>query len=234
MVVLLLTLAGCSREPEAVRLPPPPSSTLPPPPPPPSEVGEFAFRIHKDVRSPTRLACWGCYQKARDAVKMVNGVSEVLIYPDSAVLVVRYVRTRLRDLADVVIAIKKALPEVETESLGEAPPISTRVRLTREIPEPLRPAFEKAADGGSLVVVRCSARACGSCEAGEPASWGEGVIRAVIDLDETPAAKVWLAPEAVPEWIVYDRRGNELGRWRGHVDAADMERRLPAMRARAQ
>src|SRR5207244_1509021 len=105
--------------------------------------------------------------------------------------------------------------------MGEPGPIGRRVRLSNEIPKSLRAAFERARDAGrAVVVVKCEAKACAVCAATEP-SWGDCVFPTSIDLDTAPEATVFLAPEAVPEWVCFDRRGVELGRWRGRIDQKD-------------
>lgn len=79
-----------------------------------------------------------------------------------------------------------------------------------------------------LLVVKCVAPACPRCTVPEP-EWGKEVLRIDVDLDEIREAKVWLAPEAVPEWIAIDRQGREMGRWRGRIDPADFHERLARM-----
>lgn len=235
IVFCVLLLAGCSRKPPPAPLPPPPAN------PPTSartpdelqKVVECAIRVTRDPRSRSGLACWTCYQRLREALKGIRGVTEVKVYPDGGFVVARYRTDELSDAGRLTAAIGENMPGAETERLEEVPVIPRRIRLTKDVPRPVKAALNQATAQQPLIVVKCVAAACERCKAPEP-GWGDRVIRIEVDLDETVGALAWLAPEAVPEWVCFDRRGNELGRWRGGIELTTFEERLRDLLGRAE
>jgi len=223
----VLLLAACDRP--APPSPPSPVPKAPPSPPPieePSDFVDYAFRITKDARTDGGMACWGCYRKAQAGIRAVPGVQRVEPYPDEGYFDVRYERRRLRDRTDVYMALKKALPEVEIESIGALPEFSRRVRMTNQVPPEVRAILDQATDAKPLVVIKLTGRgACAACAFQEP-PWGSRVVRADLDVDAVAGLKPWLAPQAVPEWVALDRAGGYLGRWEGAFDPAAFDEQL--------
>jgi copper chaperone CopZ len=226
LAAALLAIAACSRQSPPPPKPLPAAKSQPPASP---TLHEFSYQISGDARSPSGLACWSCYLRAQDELKTVKGVTDVKVHPDAGLL---EVRTRGSE-DGLVAAIRKALPGSESLPLSATPPIPRRVRMTKEIPLVLKQAFAEATDERPLIVAKCVAAACSTCEGPEP-DWGDSVMRVEIDLDARPEAKVWLTPEAVPEWICFDRHGRELHRWRGRVDGAGFVSRLRELVSRAR
>lgn len=228
----MLLAASCSREPAAP--PPAPAAAPAPAPPEPPEFRDAAFRIVGDSRSPSGWACWVCYQDTRDSLESTPGVKDVTLYPDAGIIVVRMLMKDVADAAGLVPAIRRAMPAAGVEPQGEPEPVSRPMRLTRELPRVLRGAFVEASEERPLIVIKCVAAACARCDAPEPDEWGDEVVRVDVDLETNPEAGPCLAPEAVPEWICFDRQGNELGRWRGRIDPRRFQDQLAGMVAAAR
>ncbi len=237
-LVVLILAVGCSRRaPAPVVVPVAPvtaaSTAKPPPPAVEEKIAERAFKVSKDGRSRERLACWPCYLNLRDELRHSKGVRDVTVNPDPGHVIVKYERAVISDAAELVGLIEKLFKGVECTPLEEVPDFSTRIRLTREVPQPVRVAIASLTRELPVVVVKCIAPACRECMIDDP-KWGPEVMRVDIDLDKTPGALAWLTPEAVPEWIALDRGGNELGRWRGRIEPRDFESKLAGIVSRGR
>ncbi len=237
-LLLLVVGASCSRrDPTPVVVPAAPTTATSTAQPPPSvaedKIVERAFKISKDGRSRERIACWPCYLSLRDELRHSKGVRDVTINPDPGHVIVKYERAVITDAAELVGLIEKYFKGIECTPLEAVPDFSTRIRLTREVPQPIRTALGSLTKELPVVVVKCVAPACRECAIDEP-KWGPEVLRVDIDLDKTQGALAWLIPEAVPEWIALDRGGNELGRWRGRIESRDFEAKLAGIVSRGR
>ena len=233
--VLSASFVACSREADPVP-PTPPVTAAAEEIDPEAESAEEpglvtrAYRFREVPRSKSNLTCWLCFYRARDAARATPGVVEVRVHPDSELVIVEYDAGELTDLERLLKALERALA-ASAEEVDVPDDVSRRVRMTREIPPRLRPSFERAeAEDFPLIVIRCTANACDRCEVPD-VPWDDDVVYVEVDVDSAVDMRGWLAPEAVPEWICFDRRGREMGRWRGRVDPATRDAKLDRFRA---
>jgi hypothetical protein len=225
LLLVALSAGACDRGKPAA---PPPSADAPSQDAAP-QAGQArrAIQVHDAPRSGSGLACWNCHLDAAAELRKIAGVSDVQLYPDAGIVIVVHTGA-LKDPNVLLAAVKRAIPESTPEAIDEPDSIPQRLRMTRETPEAVTDAIAKADETSPIAIVKFTAGACARCLHPEPV-WGSVVVRTDIDVEKTPGVKPWIALQAVPEWVAFDRKGRQLRRWTGRVDPKEYKRELGAL-----